>query len=93
MTWQKACLIHQPLKILKPFPKNVLLLSDEGSVNVYMRPLNPLNYSYGSVHKTSFDSIDQRHTAALGTIIDNLGFLSVASEPKPYSCPHAYFNV
>ena len=49
-----------------------LFLSNKRSVNVYVRPLNPLNYSFEAESKLVLDPINQAASQALGSIFDVL---------------------
>ncbi|MCZ4245106.1 hypothetical protein [Pedobacter punctiformis] len=50
----------------------VYMIQDNG-VNLYMKPVNPLNYSYNSVSTLILDQVRNDATSALGAIADILG--------------------
>lgn len=57
----------------KQISDSALLLPVEASVQMYMRPLNPLNYVFKAENKIVVDPIDQAAATALTSIVNFLG--------------------
>lgn len=51
---------------------SVIFLVSKSGVNVYLNPLNPLNYSYDTETKVIVDPINEAAASTLGSIIDVL---------------------
>lgn len=60
-----------------------LYLVRENAINVYLRPLNPLNYSYGTEIKVRIDPINEEAAKAVGLILDELINLKLKSKTAP----------
>ena len=52
---------------------STIFLVAKNGLNVYIRPFNPLNYSYNTENKVVIDPINEAASTALGSIIDVLG--------------------
>jgi len=52
---------------------STIFLVTKNGLNVYLRPFNPLNYSYNTENKVVIDPINEAAATALGSIIDVLG--------------------
>jgi hypothetical protein len=63
--------IANPLDFTTLEDSTIFLVSKNG-VNAYLRPLNPLNYSYATENKIITDPVNNEGAAALGVIIDVL---------------------
>lgn len=63
---------------------STIFLVSKSGVNVYLRPLNPLKYSYSTVNKVVIDPINEAAATAMGPIIDVLGTY-IPPKPKPSS--------
>ncbi len=57
-----------------------IFLIRRGAINVYLRPLNPLNYSYNTESKVVIDPINEAAATALNSIIDGLGSVDPTRE-------------
>jgi|688.fasta_scaffold04176_23 hypothetical protein len=60
---------------------SIIYLVRKNSINVYLRPLNPLNYSYNTETKVVIDPINEAAANAMGGIIDVI--TSVAPKKTP----------
>ena len=63
--------ITQPV-IFLPTEDASLYLCNRNAANIYVRPLNPLNYSFGSNIEILPDPINETAATALGTIINSI---------------------
>ncbi len=63
--------IANPLDFTTLEDSTIFLVSKNG-VNAYLRPLNPLNYSYATENKIITDPVNKEGATALGVIIDVL---------------------
>ena len=52
---------------------SIIFLIRKNAINVYLKPLNPLNYSYNTETKVVIDPINEAAANALSSIIDVLG--------------------
>lgn len=60
---------------------SIIFLVRKNAINVYLRPLNPLNYSYNTETKVVIDPINEAAANAMGGIIDVI--TSVAPKKTP----------
>ncbi|MGA2298849.1 MAG: hypothetical protein ABSG15_14985, partial [FCB group bacterium] len=60
---------------------STIFLLSKKSINVYLLPLNPLNFSCNTVNKVVIDPINEAATIALGSIFDVLGSFKSAATP------------
>lgn len=63
-----------------PLRSSELFLSNENSVNIYIRPLNPLNYSFEAESKLAVDPINEAAAKTLSSILDILKKAGINSE-------------
>jgi len=66
----------------KKLADSIMLLPVASSVVLYIRPLNPLNYSFSSETTFIADPIDAAATAALGSIIDFVANINAENKAK-----------
>ncbi len=52
---------------------STIFLVNRNAVNVYIRPINPLNFSYNTENKVVIDPINEAASAGMGSITDVLG--------------------
>lgn len=62
---------------------STIFLASKGGVNVYLRPLNPLNFSYSTENKIIIDQISADEVAALSTIIAVINTVIPVNKAKP----------
>lgn len=62
---------------------STIFLVTKNGLNVYLRPFNPLNYSYNTENKVVIDPINEAAATALGSIIDVLGTVSPTKAAPP----------
>jgi len=62
---------------------STIFLVSKNGINVYLRPLNPLNFSYNSENKVVIDPINEAAATALGSIIDVLGTVNPTKAAPP----------
>jgi hypothetical protein len=70
-----------------PLPDSVYFLVKDLGINVYMRPLNPLNLSTSSTVTFTEDEIDQNAAAAFTSIIGLLTQLGLPAAAPPVPAP------
>ncbi|MGN6647373.1 MAG: hypothetical protein ACTHJT_12680 [Cytophaga sp.] len=58
-----------PVSFSEVLEDSMIFLENGGGVGVYIRPLNPLNYSCTTENKIIVDPVDESAAAALGSII------------------------
>lgn len=72
---------------------SIIFLVRKNAINVYLKPLNPLNYSYNTETKVVIDQINQAAETALGDVIGTLrtvinptksalAFVAIGSKPQ-----------
>jgi hypothetical protein len=64
-----------------PLNDSAIFLPKANSVNIFVKPLNPLNYSFSNVNSTITDPIDQDAEKALGSISSMLSNLITTGQP------------
>lgn len=62
---------------------STIFLARKNAVNIYLRPLNPLNYSYNTETKIIVDPINEAAVTALGTLIDAMGKVAPPKKTPP----------
>ncbi|MEL6135151.1 MAG: hypothetical protein AAFR59_17475 [Bacteroidota bacterium] len=84
--------IESPLRY-ETLADSALYLADESSVNVYMRPYNPLNYAIGSAYSSITDPINAEVQATISAIIGNVKLLADTEEPQVIDFIKAQVNL
>ena len=62
----------------KPLEDSIIFLVSENGLNIYMRPLNPLNYSVTTQNEIILDPINEAAEKALSTILEGIPSNKVA---------------
>ncbi|WP_052599689.1 hypothetical protein [Aureispira sp. CCB-QB1] len=73
----------------KPLEDSTIFLVSENGLNLYIRPLNPLNYSVTTQNEIILDPINAAAEKALATILEDLPSLipMAAGGGAPHPCP------
>jgi hypothetical protein len=61
---------------------STIFLVSKNGVNAYLKPLNPLRYSYSTENKIVIDPINEAAAVAMGSIIDVLGIVDSLNKGK-----------
>jgi hypothetical protein len=60
---------------------SIIFLVRKNAINVYLRPLNPLNYSYNTETKVVIDPINEAAANAMGGVIDVITSIAPTKTP------------